>query len=68
MHWKLPSQVLKFADRFAAGWCALVHTSILWPIVGHYRCAVCLRSFPVVWERPPIDHRTVTVSAPARHD
>jgi hypothetical protein len=30
-------------------WCKLTHSSIRWPVHGHYMCAKCGRSYPVPW-------------------
>ncbi len=30
-------------------WCNFMHTSAMWPIHGHYRCAECGREYPVPW-------------------
>ncbi len=31
-------------------WCRHFHSRVLRPVCGQYRCEVCLRSWPVVWE------------------
>ena len=30
-------------------WCSLMHSSVMWPIHGHYACATCGRQYPVPW-------------------
>lgn len=37
-------------DQLAEFWCTTMHEDILWPIHGHYQCAVCLREYPVLFE------------------
>ena len=36
-----------FIDRIQELWCAAMHDRALWPIHGKYRCATCLREYPV---------------------
>ncbi|MFN7998559.1 MAG: hypothetical protein U0Q18_33360 [Bryobacteraceae bacterium] len=31
-------------------WCRMTHAGPMWPISGEYRCATCLRKYPVSWE------------------
>lgn len=38
-------------DRVARLWCKSMHPAPMWPVQGHYRCPLCLRSYPVLWER-----------------
>jgi len=36
--------------RIGTGWCQLTHESVMWPIHGHYECAVCGRQYPAFEE------------------
>jgi hypothetical protein len=40
----------RLMDRIAELWCSYMHRSTMWPIQGRYRCAVCLREYPVPFE------------------
>lgn len=31
-------------------WCRTFHEKLMRPVRGHYRCAECLREWPVSWE------------------
>jgi hypothetical protein len=42
-------------------WCRLMHHDPMWPVNGHYRCSVCLRSHPVLWEERPVTKAPVVV-------
>ncbi len=37
-------------NRIETFWCEHMHTATLWPIHGKYRCASCLREYPVDFE------------------
>jgi len=37
------------AQVFGDLWCRAMHSSIRWPVHGHYVCATCGRSYPVPW-------------------
>jgi hypothetical protein len=44
-------------------WCEQMHTAVMWPIHGKYRCGTCLREYTVEFEaleRPVIEHRSAT--------
>jgi hypothetical protein len=36
-------------NRIGDLWCEFMHTAPMWPIHGHYECAVCGRRHPVPW-------------------
>jgi hypothetical protein len=40
----------RLLDRIGELWCINVHRSAMWPVKGRYRCAVCLRQYPVQFE------------------
>lgn len=40
----------RLLDRIGELWCINVHRSAMWPMRGRYRCAVCLREYPVPFE------------------
>lgn len=40
----------RMAERIARGWCRLMHSRVMRPVDGRYRCAVCLRVFAVEWD------------------
>ncbi len=48
-------------SRFSNLWCRLMHPAPMWPVNGHYRCSVCLRSYPVPWEQRPVSRAPVVV-------
>jgi len=31
-------------------WCRTFHEKVMRPVCGHYRCAECLRQWPVNWD------------------
>jgi hypothetical protein len=37
-------------SRIGSAWCSLTHTSVTWPIHGHYQCRRCGRRFPAFAE------------------
>jgi hypothetical protein len=37
-------------NRVEQIWCEQMHSAILWPIHGKYRCARCLREYPATFE------------------
>ena len=41
-------------------WCRHFHNELLRPVRGEYRCAVCLRTWPVPWETRNLD-RVATI-------
>jgi len=43
----------RLLDRIGELWCITVHRSAMWPVHGRYRCAVCLREYPVQFEVTP---------------
>ena len=38
-----------FWSRMGRRWCTIVHGKPMWPVHGHYRCSICLRTYPVRW-------------------
>jgi hypothetical protein len=40
----------RLLDRIGELWCIGMHRSTMWPVQGRYRCAVCLREYPVQFE------------------
>jgi hypothetical protein len=53
-------------SRLTDLWCRLMHPSPMWPVNGHYRCSVCLRSYPVPWEKRPVGTKAPVVVLPIR--
>lgn len=39
-------------DQVEQLWCHTMHTQVMWPVNGEYRCRVCLRSYPVPFAAP----------------
>jgi hypothetical protein len=39
-----------FMNRIEELWCANMHSSVMWPIHGKYRCGDCLREYTVGFE------------------
>lgn len=39
-------------DQVEQFWCHTMHTQVMWPVHGEYRCRVCLRSYPVPFAAP----------------
>jgi len=39
--------LLELMERIKRLWCKRMHTSIMWPIHGLYRCSTCLREYNV---------------------
>jgi hypothetical protein len=37
-------------DFVSKWWCRIAHQNVYRPIRGYYRCATCLRAWPVPWE------------------
>jgi hypothetical protein len=56
-------------NRMETLWCEHMHTSVMWPIHGKYRCGDCMREYAVQFEtpdHPPLEHRpaaAIVVSA-----
>ena len=56
-------------NRIETIWCEQMHSSVMWPIHGKYRCGSCLREYSVPFEAvelPRAEHRAnapVAVSA-----
>ena len=47
-------------NRIETIWCEHMHTTVMWPIHGKYRCGTCMREYAVGFEaieRPPSEHR-----------
>lgn len=44
----------RFLNRIEELWCVHMHEKVMWPIRGHYFCAVCLREFPALPEPSPV--------------
>lgn len=36
-------------EAIAVWWCRQTHRKIMTPVNGQYKCAECLREFPVTW-------------------
>ena len=41
-------------EQMMKWWCRNFHSEIFRPVNGEYRCAVCLRTFPVEWQVNPV--------------
>lgn len=41
--------MFELVSRF---WCLHFHKSLMRPVHGTYKCATCLRMWPVPWEHP----------------
>ena len=41
-------------------WCRHFHDRLLRPVHGQYRCAICLRTWPVPWESRTVE-RVATI-------
>ena len=39
-------ELLNTVEKF---WCESMHTRVMWPIHGHYRCSTCLREYAVAF-------------------
>lgn len=37
-------------ERIEKLWCENMHTTVMWPIHGHYRCSTCMREYAVEFE------------------
>ena len=37
-------------NRIETLWCEQMHTAVMWPIHGKYRCGTCLREYAVGFE------------------
>jgi hypothetical protein len=37
-------------EQFEKFWCETMHTGVMWPIHGRYRCSTCLREYAVEFE------------------
>lgn len=51
-----------FWSRAGRLWCTMMHGKSMWPMRGYYRCATCLRTYPVRWahhEGSPASQRRV---------
>jgi hypothetical protein len=47
-------------NRIETLWCEQMHSTVMWPIHGKYRCGTCMREYTVEFEgieRMPIEHR-----------
>jgi len=40
----------RMLEKIGEWWCTNMHRSAMWPMHGQYRCAVCLREYPVKFE------------------
>jgi hypothetical protein len=38
-------------NRIETIWCEQMHTAVMWPIHGKYRCGTCMREYAVPFER-----------------
>jgi hypothetical protein len=52
-----------FMNRIEELWCTNMHSNVMWPIHGKYRCGSCLREYPVGFEA---DDRREMSSPPVR--
>jgi len=34
-------------NRIETAWCEQMHTAVMWPIHGKYRCGTCMREYAV---------------------
>ena len=56
-------------NRIETIWCEQMHSTVMWPIHGKYRCGSCMREYAVPFETvelPLAEHKTsaaVSVSA-----
>lgn len=48
-------------ERIMKWWCRNFHDEIFRPVHGEYRCAVCLRTYPVDWQVTPASHEAAGV-------
>ena len=51
------TQEIDFSERMnwlGDLWCEVMHSSTMWPIHGHYECAICGRRHPVPWAELPM--------------
>ncbi len=53
-----------FGSRIAELWCRLMHPAVMWPVRGYYRCATCLREYPVAWEHSRLSLASRSSDAP----
>ena len=37
-------------NRIETAWCEQMHTAVMWPIHGKYRCGTCMREYAVAFE------------------
>lgn len=42
----------EWMERIEKLWCEHMHTGVMWPIHGRYRCGTCLREYEVPFELP----------------
>lgn len=56
----------RLLDRIGELWCINVHRSAMWPMRGRYRCAVCLREYPVQFEGAERPTNVVTIGVSVR--
>jgi hypothetical protein len=51
-------------NRIETLWCEQMHSTVMWPIHGKYRCGTCMREYSVEFEavEPREAVRTVTAS------
>ena len=52
-----------FWSRVERRWCTIVHRKAMWPVHGQYRCSICLRTYPVLWEH---DHAGMGAASESR--
>lgn len=58
-------------ERVEEFWCRTMHGAPLWPSHGRYQCRVCLREFPIQFEKsedevPPRRNASLIAAAVAR--
>lgn len=56
-------QLLERAEKF---WCRKMHGEPMWPSRGRYQCRVCLREYPVLFERTRREPALLAARAVAR--
>jgi hypothetical protein len=55
-------------NRVEQIWCEQMHSAILWPIHGKYRCAKCHREYPATFEDTAPQPAVLRPAKPLRAD
>jgi len=42
-------------------WCETMHTRVMWPIHGKYKCSTCLREYPAAFDCNAETRRTLSL-------